>query len=137
LWPHLAQFYRKIYEGRIEGLCSQLPSYELVLMCDVIEHLEKEDGLKVVRQFLAAGSSLIISTPRDFFQQALYESPDERHLSHWSPADFHSLATWMDWQTIDAGRVYFLSSRRLDIRGFGRAPLKRLRRIARALRNEA
>src|SRR5665213_248868 len=79
LWPHLDHFYRKIYSGRIEDLYGSLPSYDTVLMADVIEHLEKKEAMLVVRHFVETGSSVVISTPRNFFQQDLFGSADEHH----------------------------------------------------------
>ena len=136
LWPHIAQFYRHVFVGRAEDLCGALPTYDLVLMCDVIEHLTKDAGLTLLGHFIARGSTVIVSTPKDFFQQTLYESADEMHISHWTPRDFRLLHAWIDWQTVDAGRIYLLSPRALDTPGFGRGPLKRMKRIARAIRDE-
>jgi hypothetical protein len=135
LWPHLNQFYRRTYHGRIETLYESLPHYDTVLMADVIEHLKKEDAIRIVRHFVQAGSSAIISTPKEFFQQELFESADEHHLSHWTADDFRPLGS-CDYQNVDAGRIFLISPRPLDIRGFGRSPIKRLRRIARAIQNE-
>jgi 2-polyprenyl-3-methyl-5-hydroxy-6-metoxy-1,4-benzoquinol methylase len=135
LWPHLDQLYRQIFLGRIETLYETLPRYDTILMADVIEHLEKHDALSIIRHFIQAGSSMIIATPRDFFQQELFESNDEHHVSHWTAKDFRPIAS-VDYQNADAGRVFLISPQPMDIRGFGRSPIKRLRRIARAVRNE-
>ena len=133
LWPHLGHIYRTVYEGRIEDLVASLPNYDLVIMCDVIEHLPKETGKEVVKTILAKSSKMIVSTPRKFFAQGeLYKSPDERHISEWGPRDFRSFGVWVDWQNIDAGSVYLLSHKPHKIRGFGHDPLTRFRRVARA-----
>ena len=135
LWPHIDHFYRDVFKGRIEVLYKTLPSYDLILMIDVIEHLSKSDGLGVVKHFLAAGSQFVIATPRDFFQQELFESPDEHHVSHWTPRDLRGLG-YLDYQNVDAGTVYLLTLKPMDLRGFGRGGTKRLRRIARSILNE-
>jgi hypothetical protein len=135
LWPHLNQFYRQVYTGRIEVLYESLPRYDIVLMADVIEHLQKKDALSVLRHFVESGSTMIISSPRIFFEQDLFESPDEHHISHWTVDDFHPIGN-CDYQNADAGRIFLVSPRPLDIRGFGHSPIKRLRRLARAVRNE-
>lgn len=133
LWPHLEHIYRTVYEGRIEDLVLSLPNYDLVIMCDVIEHLAKETGKEVVKTILARSSEMIVSTPRKFFPQGeLYKSPDERHISEWRPKDFKSFGVWVDWQNIDAGSVYLLCHKPHKIRGFGHDPLTRVRRVARA-----
>jgi hypothetical protein len=135
MWPHLDQLYRQVFTGRIEALYKELPRYDTVLMADVIEHLDKQNALLIVRHFIQAGSSMIIATPREFFQQELFESDDEHHVSHWTVKDFHPIAS-VDYQNADAGRVFLVSPQPIDIRGFGRSPIKRLRRIARSIRNE-
>src|SRR5262249_27292567 len=61
LWPHIRQFYRNVYLGRIEELYPTLPRYDVVLMADVIEHIKKEDGLKITRHFVSQGSRIIVS----------------------------------------------------------------------------
>lgn len=88
LWPHLSQFYRKVYVGRIEDLYLKLPQYDVVLMADVIEHLRSEDARAIVKHFLDVGSKVIISTPKTHFEQYLFESQFEEHLSHWRAEDF-------------------------------------------------
>ena len=136
LWPHLDQVYGKVYEGRIEALYGSLEGYDLVLMLDVIEHLEKADGVKIVRHFVSSGANMIVSTPATFFQQALYGSDDERHVSFWSPEDVANIGFPFDYRRIGPARVFLISPSRLDIRGFGQSPIKRLRRLARAVSNE-
>lgn len=136
MWPHIRQLYRQTYIGRIEELHSTLPRYDLVLMCDVIEHLDKAAGLKVVQHFIVSGSAVLISSPTDYFNQELFGSADEHHLSHWTAADFRLPTGYCEYQTADAGRVYLVSPHPLDVRGFGNGLLKRARRIARVLRDE-
>jgi hypothetical protein len=120
LWPHIDQLYTNVYVGRIEELVATLADYELVLMLDVIEHLPKTTGEYVLKTFLSRGAVVIISTPKNFFQQHLYGSCDEQHVSYWTPRD----------------RVFVLSSRPLQFRAFGRSPYKRAKRIAHALIDE-
>jgi 2-polyprenyl-3-methyl-5-hydroxy-6-metoxy-1,4-benzoquinol methylase len=59
--------------------------YDLVLMIDVIEHLEKEDGIALLEKI---NCKIIISTPVEFFQtdEGLPES--EKHKSLWTIEDF-------------------------------------------------
>ena len=133
LWPHLSHFYNRIHVGRIEYLYTSVGRYDVVLMADVIEHLAKADGLKIVKHFVAAGSHVLVSTPRKYFDQSIFESDAEHHLSHWTAKDFH----WCnhDQQYSDHGAIYLLSARPIAIRGFGSRPLVRARRLARAVRD--
>ena len=81
------------------------------------------------------GSKIIIATPIEFFEQNLYESEFEHHVSHWTKKDFIKLG-YLNVQYFDAGAVYLLSNEKIDVRGFGSSWIKKLRRIARAIKNE-
>jgi hypothetical protein len=134
LWPHIAQFYGKVFIGRVEKLLPSLPRYEVVMMIDVIEHLDKPIGLDVVKHFLACGSTIIIASPADFFQQENFGSADERHLSHWTRRDFNFCHC--QWQRTGSGHVYCLSNGKRRFRTFGRSPYRSLKRIAHAFLDE-
>jgi SAM-dependent methyltransferase len=135
LFPHIGQFYRRVLIGDIGKLLGELDDYDLVLMTDVIEHLDKEVGFRVVRHFLDRGSTVMITTPKDFFHQGLFESEHEAHRSHWTPDDF-KFAKWMDWQNCGPGRIYLLSNIPRPVNGFGNRPITRLRRVAGYIRDE-
>lgn len=133
--PHLSQIYGKVYFGDILKIYKDLPSYDLILMVDIIEHIDKEGAVLLLKHFLHQGTKIIVATPIKFFQQVLYESEFENHVSHWSIKDFEQLGD-VSVQYLDAGAVYLLSDEKLDIRGFGNTWIKKLRRIARTIKNE-
>ncbi len=135
LWPHLSQFYRQVFVGKIEDLLPTIPTYDVVLLADVIEHMSKRAGMDVVDHFVRAGSKVVVSTPKDLFSQHLCGSEYEEHVSHWTPVDF-AFVPAMTFQNVGAGRVFLLSNTPIKIRGFGSDPVTRLRRIARLLRGE-
>jgi hypothetical protein len=119
--PALTLRQRRVYNGRIENQYQALPRYDVVPMADVIEHLDKQQAFSIVQHFLGRGSVLVISTPRTFFNQEFFGSPDEHHLSHWTVKDFRALRS-CDYQNAGPGRIFLLSSGLIDIRGFGSAP---------------
>lgn len=132
LWPHLSQFYQHVYQGRIEDLCRELPRYDVVLMTDVIEHLDKPVAEGVLASFFKNGSTIVLSTPTKFLQQDLYGSPDERHRSLWGPHDFWAPNRTVYHQHAGPGTVYVMKAGPLPrIRGFGNDPVTRVRRMAR------
>lgn len=133
--PHLNQIYSQIYFGDVFEIYLGLPVYELILMVDVIEHLDKEKSLPMLKYFLAKNSIILIATPLSFFEQNLYQSEFENHISHWSLKDFRNLG-FVEYQYFDGGGIYLLSNKKIEIRGFGNSLIKKARRIARALRNE-
>lgn len=134
LWPHIEHIYRRVFVGDITELHRELSGYDLVLMADVIEHLERDAAKVVVQHFLAQGSTLLIATPARFFQQVIYESEWETHRSFWEPKDF-AFAPYVDWQTVGQGRVFLVAPQRRSLRGFGHRPMPRVRRFARAVRD--
>jgi len=133
--PHLNQLYNQVFFGDILKIYKDLNTYDLVLMIDIIEHINKVEALQLLKYLLDRGSKIIIATPIKFFQQELYESNFEQHVSHWTKKDFAKLGR-VNVQYFDAGAIYFLSNEKIYIRGFGNSLIKKLRRIARAIKNE-
>lgn len=62
-----------------------LSQYELLFFGDVIEHLPKEDGQKLLGQ---AKSYIVVTPLYDSGQEAVFGNEHERHLSRWIPPDF-------------------------------------------------
>lgn len=60
-----------------------LDAYDLVLMVDVLEHLDHDDGIDVLARI---PGWIVVCTPRDFFQNPEADRgwETERHRSHWS-----------------------------------------------------
>ncbi len=133
--PHLNQFYNQIYFGDVLEIYQKLPVYELILMLDIIEHIDKERALKMLEHFLSKDSIIIISTPVAFFKQILYESEFENHVSHWTIKDFRNIG-YTDVQYIDAAAVYLLSKTPMDIVGYGNGWIKKFKRLGRTFKNE-
>lgn len=134
--PHLEHLYDKVIKDDIFNTYKTLGNYDLVLMIDVIEHLDKDKAKELVDYFFHQGSALIIATPIDFFEQHLYESVYEEHISHWGLADFKSYGSSLSYQKLASGRIYFLSKKPYEIKGFGNKLILKLKRIRRAILNE-
>lgn len=85
----LASIYDRIYSCPVEDLeADVLATYDLVLMADVIEHLDVDTARAVLDRI---PGRVVISTPRDFFQNPEHvEHPYETHRSRWGVADFGS-----------------------------------------------
>jgi 2-polyprenyl-3-methyl-5-hydroxy-6-metoxy-1,4-benzoquinol methylase len=64
-----------------------LLSYDLVIMGDVIEHFEKQEGLDFIDR---VSGWMVIATPAVHFHTDPHLPPTERHLSHWTPDDFEA-----------------------------------------------
>lgn len=78
-----------------------LNGWDVILMTDVIEHLEKDDGiarLKQLQKRLAPGGRFLVSTPAIWMEQgAAYGNEYERHRSLWTCDDFRSLGFAIEW----------------------------------------
>lgn len=133
--PHLTHIYNKVYFGDVLKIYADLPDYDLALMIDVIEHIDKEKATEMLRYFISKGTKIIVATPINYFQQHLYESSFEEHVSHWKLSDFSKLCS-VEVQYFNAGAVYLISKQKMDIRGYGNSLIKKLRRVALALKNE-
>jgi ubiquinone/menaquinone biosynthesis C-methylase UbiE len=64
-------------------------SYECVVASDLIEHLTKEDGYRLIEMMeRIASKRVIIFTPNGFLKQGEYdENPFQVHLSGWHPEE--------------------------------------------------
>jgi 2-polyprenyl-3-methyl-5-hydroxy-6-metoxy-1,4-benzoquinol methylase len=133
--PHLSEVYTNIYFGDVNQLYKELPKYDVVLMIDIIEHIEKEGAVVLLKHLIGQGSKIIVSTPITFFEQQLYESSYEDHISHWTIKDFKNIG-FIDVQYVDSSAIYLISPEKEDIIGFGNSMLKKVKRIARAIKNE-
>ena len=80
--------YDRVTKADVREIAGELRGYDLVVLGDVLEHLPKSDGVRLLRTLLAENRNVLIATPFDFFEQELERNPYERHLSHWSQRDF-------------------------------------------------
>lgn len=135
LLPHLSHIYREIHVGDVLKIYKDLPKYDLVLMIDIIEHIDKEQAIDLLKYLLLQNSVILIATPLEYFEQHLYDSVFEEHVSHWTLKDFQKLGI-TDFQKLTAGAVYLLSNHKVDIMGFGKGFIKKLKRIGHAVVNE-
>lgn len=85
--------YNKIFHLPIEDF--DYGWFDLIVMTDVIEHFEKEEGKKQIdrlKKMLTERGTLLISTPAIFFAQGAWEGNEyENHKSAWTVQDFREL----------------------------------------------
>lgn len=101
--------YDTIYTLSIdEFLVANAEEFDFILLCDVIEHLDKPAGLALIGELtlrLSHGGTLFIATPESYFEQyAAHGNPYEEHRSAWSREDFLKL----DFSVQTAGGVQFV-----------------------------
>lgn len=81
--------YNELHFGPAQQVLPALGRFDLVLISDVIEHLEIQDATRLVEHCLNAGSIVLISTPRDFYRQHdICGNPYEVHRCHWKAQHF-------------------------------------------------
>lgn len=83
--------YNNMYYGNIFSVLSTLSQkYDTLLLIDVLEHFDKEEGLRLIEQLLEiTNKSLIVSTPIMPAPQGEYLGNIlETHKSRWNIVDF-------------------------------------------------
>jgi 2-polyprenyl-3-methyl-5-hydroxy-6-metoxy-1,4-benzoquinol methylase len=89
-FPWLHCIYDNVYNLDGSQLTQEfLDNYDVVMMNDVIEHMEKDVALALLSRIKGY---VVIATPRDFFEQEFENNPFEHHVSHWTPSDFEARA---------------------------------------------
>lgn len=78
--------------------------YDLVLIVDVIEHMEKEEGQILLKNIVNCFTSVLVSTPKEFEEQHDPSNPYETHISHWGWDDFW-YPGMMNYYRIDSSTI--------------------------------
>jgi 2-polyprenyl-3-methyl-5-hydroxy-6-metoxy-1,4-benzoquinol methylase len=94
--------YTNMYTENILTLINKLDfSYDLVLLIDVLEHFEKEEGRMIVKKLLSRNSGILISTPRNpSHQKDAFGNMYETHRSKWVKQDLTKI-----------GQCFFISDK--------------------------
>jgi SAM-dependent methyltransferase len=89
------QIHDQYYEMNVNDIHKkfQQNEFECVLASDIIEHLSKKDGQKLIDKMERIGCRrVIILTPNGYLEQSdLHDNPHQRHLSGWSVEELKSL----------------------------------------------
>ena len=95
---YLTPLHSFIYNQiQIGNACNIMPSiknlsYDLILLIDVLEHLNYKNGRELLNQLRRIGRNVLISTPKIMGDQgALYGNEFERHIHQWQETDFADL----------------------------------------------
>lgn len=67
---------------------AELAPYDLVLLFDSLEHIEKERALALLDR---CPGYVAVVTPEEFFEQHVEGVPSEDHVSHWTAAEFAAM----------------------------------------------
>lgn len=83
--------YNNIYIGNVLEM-DDIPQYDLVLLIDIIEHIEKQQGKQLIKRLLEKNKAVLIATPKKpAIQKEMFNNPHESHISKWTEEDFSTL----------------------------------------------
>ena len=91
IMPHQEFIYDEIHIGKIEEMVDGLGAFDLYIFGDVLEHLEKETGIRVLETACRkANKGVLINIPlgEGWCRDAADENVYEAHLSAWELEDF-------------------------------------------------
>ncbi len=91
--PLLQGIYDEVHVGNAIDILPGLPTYDLVLLIDVLEHVDKPDGLRLIAASLQKGTLVIVSTPKNPAPQGVhFGNVHERHTSAWTRRELGAIA---------------------------------------------
>jgi len=97
--------YNNIYIGDVRKFpLRTLPNYDVIIFSDVIEHMEKDVGKKVLaRLYDKANKAVLVSTPAEWYGARRGCKPDdfESHVCYWAPEEI--LAIYKNTEIIHSG----------------------------------
>jgi hypothetical protein len=101
--PVWESVYDRVHIGDARLVARGLPGFDLVVCCDVIEHMDKASGLDLLRFFADTSGALLLTTPMSFWAQGAENgNPYEVHRSHWKPDDLRGF----DGRTVELGATF-------------------------------
>lgn len=86
--PPRYKVYDRFSETDIRTACFCTESYDLALLLDVIEHLEYDEGLRLLATLTRGARRVLVTTPLGFRRQEVEGMPHETHRSGWWPWSF-------------------------------------------------
>lgn len=82
--PHHDLLYNKVWWKPIQVAIDEIPTYDAIIMSDVLEHLNEETGLDILAKLRDKTGLLIVTTPDGLQPHSYPGHPLETHLSGWS-----------------------------------------------------
>jgi len=91
--PIYTWVYDNVYYGDASIVAPELSTkYDLVLMIDVLEHFDRESGIRLLKGLLERGQGVLVSTPHQpSAQGAAFGNEHETHVSKWGLQDLQDL----------------------------------------------
>jgi hypothetical protein len=110
--------YTKVYIGDALEVIDTLEKYDFIYCGDMIEHLTKDDGYKLIDKMLDHANGWVnIATPSPAGNQGeSFGNIHEKHISDWTQAEFENYATIKGYTCEIVGNFYDFSGNMLCIR---------------------
>ena len=90
--PIWAYAYDRVHIGDVREILPTLPSYDLVLLNDVLEHFERNEARELTRESLRHGTAVVATTPNREYPQGTWAGNEaETHRALLDASDFTSL----------------------------------------------
>lgn len=83
----LWEVYNTVYIGNVIDVLPKLGNYDLILAIEVLEHMTRADGLRMMSQIKAKSIHHVI-TYSNSVSPAVFGNRHEEHITKWSPEDF-------------------------------------------------
>lgn len=98
--PYITGLHRAVYDhiaigDALDVMSTSLDAgtYDLVLLLDVLEHFERERGLRLLAECRRVGSRTLVNVPYPPGPQGtVFGNTHEAHISAWEPDDFGARA---------------------------------------------
>jgi hypothetical protein len=75
---------------------------DIILFIDVIEHMTRPEGHRLLNAMINSGARVLLSTPKTFIEQHDEDNPYETHRSLWSWRTLQPHGVERDLSTIDS-----------------------------------
>jgi hypothetical protein len=99
--------YDKVHIGDALPIVDTLGRFDLGLICDVIEHLDKPTGRRLLEKLLHCCQTVILTTPISLWEQGEEGgNVHQRHVSLWGEADFAAY----DGRLVELGGATFAAT---------------------------
>lgn len=77
--------YDHLFITNVRDFDLRMAHYDLYLMVDVLEHVTKDEGHRLLRDM---GGTVLVSSPKEDYRAHYPHNPLEDHRSHWTLEDF-------------------------------------------------
>lgn len=79
--------YDRVHIGNVVDILPKLGNYDLILAIEILEHMKREDGLKMIAAIKAKSKDYIVSYSNSV-SPAAFGNKCEAHISQWTASDF-------------------------------------------------